>query len=100
MADRVLEMESNRGDVEGVGFEVSMQPVDVGEVDASNDGEEAKGDECKNLVGFQWGWGFSGLVQSTTKCKNWVFWVVSLDDARKKSTEREMRVSGVGDIVF
>jgi hypothetical protein len=67
MADWVLEMESNRGDVEGVGSEVLMLPVDVGEVDASNDGEEAKGDECKNLVGFQWGWGFSGLVQSNNK---------------------------------
>jgi hypothetical protein len=67
MADWVLEMESDRGDVEGVGSEVSMLPVDVGEVDASNDGEEAKGDECKNLVGFQWGWGFSGLVQSNNK---------------------------------
>jgi hypothetical protein len=58
MADWVLEMESDRGDVEGVGSEVSMLPVDVGEVDASDDEVEAKGDECKNLVGFQWGVGF------------------------------------------
>jgi hypothetical protein len=58
MADWVLEMESYRRDVEGVGSEVSMLPMDVGEVDASDDGEEAKGDECKNLVGFQWGVGF------------------------------------------
>ena len=53
MADWVLEMESDRGDVEGVGSELSMLLVNVGEVDASDDGEEAKGDECKNLVGFQ-----------------------------------------------
>jgi hypothetical protein len=53
MANWVLEMESDRGDVEGVSSEVSM-PVPV---DASDDGEEAKGDECKNLVGFRWGFG-------------------------------------------
>ncbi|KAE8009067.1 hypothetical protein FH972_005523 [Carpinus fangiana] len=70
MADWVLEMESDRGDVEGVGFEVLMpMPVDAEEVDASNDGEEAKGDECKNLVGFQWGW---------------VFWVGSIQQQKAR----------------
>ena len=58
MVDWVLGMESDRGDVEGLGSEVSMLPGDVGEVDTSNDGEEAKGDKCKNLVRFQWGVGF------------------------------------------
>jgi hypothetical protein len=51
-------------------------------------------------LGSSGGGVFLGWFNPTTKCKNWVFWVVSLDDARKKSTEREMRVSGVGDIVF
>ncbi|KAE7997197.1 hypothetical protein FH972_001852 [Carpinus fangiana] len=45
-------------------------------VDASDDREEANGDECKNLVGFQWG--FGSIQQQNARI--WVFWVVSLDD--------------------
>ena len=86
MADWVLEMESDKGDVDGVGSKVSMLLVDVGEVDEDSEGKKQRETNARIWLGSSGGGGgvFLGWFNPRTKCKNWVFWVVSLDDSRKK----------------